>query len=173
MMEALTPEFALAFRALMVQSLAQEMQVTRKVLASIPDNRREYRPDPMSRSAWELAWHIAADVWFLQGIANLRFETNPDLSHANPACTATALAEWYENQFAAALSRARVMTPKQLVTEIALGGVAVRAGLRLPAVLYLLFLEKHTIHHRGQLTAYLRPMGAKVPAVYGPSADEP
>jgi uncharacterized damage-inducible protein DinB len=42
-----------------------------------------------------------------------------------------------------------------------------------PAVVYLQFSQKHTVHHRGQLSAYLRPMGAKVPGIYGGSADEP
>jgi uncharacterized damage-inducible protein DinB len=42
-----------------------------------------------------------------------------------------------------------------------------------PAVVYLQLMVNHSIHHRGQLSAYLRPMGAKVPAIYGGSADEP
>jgi len=44
---------------------------------------------------------------------------------------------------------------------------------RLPAAMYLGFELNHTVHHRGQLSAYLRPMGAKVPDIYGGSADEP
>jgi len=43
----------------------------------------------------------------------------------------------------------------------------------MPAVNYLTFVEKHSIHHRGQLATYLRPMGSKVPDIYGGSADEP
>jgi uncharacterized damage-inducible protein DinB len=43
----------------------------------------------------------------------------------------------------------------------------------LPAVMYLQFMLNHSIHHRGQLSAYLRPMGAKVPSIYGGSFDEP
>ena len=42
-----------------------------------------------------------------------------------------------------------------------------------PAVIYLSFLIRHQVHHRGQLSVYLRPMGAKVPAIYGGSFDEP
>ena len=42
-----------------------------------------------------------------------------------------------------------------------------------PAVAYLNFMLSHTIHHRGQLAAWLRPMGGKVPSIYGGSADEP
>jgi uncharacterized damage-inducible protein DinB len=43
----------------------------------------------------------------------------------------------------------------------------------MPVVFYLTFVNNHSIHHRGQLAAYLRPMGSKVPAIYGGSADEP
>jgi uncharacterized damage-inducible protein DinB len=172
-MEGLTPEFAVMFRDLLAQGLALEVTVTKKVLAAIPSDQRDYRPHPTSRSVWELAWHIAADVWFLEGISDGRFEVNADLSHPNPARDPIELAEWYENRFVAALAKVCAMTPAQLLTELALGDVAAKGGLRFPAVLYLLFLEKHTVHHRGQLSAYLRPIGGKVPRVYGPSADEP
>lgn len=168
-----TPEFAAAFRHLMLQVLAQEAETTKKVLAAVPDATRDYRPDSKSRSAWELAWHIAADVWFLEGIANLQFEVNPDLSHSNPARTSHELAEWYATRFAAALAKVRSMTIERLLTPVALGGVAAKKGLRLPGFLYLMFFNQHTVHHRGQLAAYLRPMGAKVPGIYGGSADEP
>jgi uncharacterized damage-inducible protein DinB len=46
-------------------------------------------------------------------------------------------------------------------------------GMQFPNVVYLNFMLKHSIHHRGQLSTYLRPMGAKVPSIYGGSADEP
>ncbi|MBM3756134.1 MAG: hypothetical protein FJW38_19370 [Acidobacteria bacterium] len=42
-----------------------------------------------------------------------------------------------------------------------------------PAVVYLNWANIHSIHHRGQLSAYLRSMGGKVPSIYGGSADEP
>jgi uncharacterized damage-inducible protein DinB len=43
----------------------------------------------------------------------------------------------------------------------------------LPAAFYLAFLNNHSIHHRGELATYLRPMGSKVPSIYGGSFDEP
>jgi uncharacterized damage-inducible protein DinB len=45
--------------------------------------------------------------------------------------------------------------------------------MKQPNVTYLGFANNHSIHHRGQLAAYLRAMGSKVPAIYGGSADEP
>ena len=70
----LTPEFATAYRDLMLASLSREMQTTKKVLAAVPDDKSEHRHDPNGRTAAELAWHIAnTDVQFLEGIAGLKF----------------------------------------------------------------------------------------------------
>lgn len=168
-----TPDFAVAFRELMLRILADEMQTTGRVLAAIPDTIRDYRPHTKSRSAWELAWHIAADVWFLEGMVAGQFQPNPDRSNPNPCQSAAELANWYALRYPQALEGVRSMTPEELVAPLTLGGVAEEAGFSLPAFHYLLWVHLHTVHHRGQLTSYLRPMGAKVPAVYGPSADDP
>jgi len=60
------------------------------------------------------------------------------------------------------------MTPAQLATPVDFDDVC-----KMPAVFYLGFVNNHSVHHRGQLAAYLRPMGSKVPSIYGGSADEP
>jgi len=60
------------------------------------------------------------------------------------------------------------MTAEQLLMPVNFAGV-----FNMPAVLYLGFLNNHSIHHRGELATYLRPMGSKVPAIYGGSYDEP
>jgi uncharacterized damage-inducible protein DinB len=163
---SLTPEFVVAYRDMMLMGLSNEMQTTRKVLAAVPDNKREYRPDPNARCAWELATHIAnVDVQFADGIADLKFVME---SEANQAQTASELAASYEKEFTRAINRIRAMTPEQLLTPIDFYGV-----FNLPAVMYLGFLNNHSIHHRGQLSSYLRPMGSKCPSIYGGSYDEP
>src|SRR5207302_10157184 len=69
-----TPEFVLAYRQMMLEAFTNEVQTTKKVLAAIPDTKRDYRPDPNARTAWELAWHLAeCDVDFLDSIADLKF----------------------------------------------------------------------------------------------------
>ena len=168
-----TLDFAVGFRGLMLDVLAREVQVTARVLASVPDDRRDYRPDPSSRSAWELAWHVAADVWFLEGIGRLRFEPNPDQSHTNPNSSSSTLAGWYSARAREALELIRTVSAEHLLGPVILGGVAEQSRQSFPAFVYLLWAHTHMVHHRGQLAAYLRPMGAKVPSIYGPSADEP
>src|SRR5260370_32383543 len=66
------------------------------------------------------------------------------------------------------IARIAQMTPEQLITPVEFFGV-----FNLPAAFYLAFLNNHSIHHRGEFATYLRPMGSKVPSIYGGSYDEP
>ncbi len=80
----------------------------------------------------------------------------------------TDLVNWYETNFLRAANRVRAMTPEQLATPVDFAGV-----FKMPAVFYLGFVNNHSVHHRGQLAAYLRPMGSRVPPIYGRSVDKP
>jgi uncharacterized damage-inducible protein DinB len=166
MSEGLTPEFALGYRAMMLDGFLREAETTKKVLAAVPDAASSYKPDPCARSAKDLAWHIAnSDVQFLEGIADLKFNThNPD---KKPQTSAEVVA-WYDENVKRNAARVAAMTAEQLMTPVNFLG-----AFNLPAVMYLVFLNNHSIHHRGELATYLRPMGAKVPAIYGGSYDEP
>jgi uncharacterized damage-inducible protein DinB len=162
-----TPEFAVAFTTFMLDSMEREMEVTHKVLAAVPEAQREFRPDPKSRTAFELAWHLAeGDVDFLESIANRRFSLDAPRPGA-PKPMGELLA-WYDVHFQAALKRVRTMTAEELMTPVDFYGV-----MTAPVFRFLLFANNHSIHHRAQLATYLRPMGSKVPSIYGGSADEP
>lgn len=164
---SLTPDFVRNYRDMMLMSLSNEMQCTKKVLAAVPDTKHDFRPDPNARTSWELARHIAnVDVQFANGIADQKFVMESESENAPQ--TATELAAWYEKELTRALDRVRAMSPEQLLTPIDFYGV-----FNLPAVMYLGFLNNHSIHHRGQLSSYLRPMGSKCPSIYGGSYDEP
>jgi uncharacterized damage-inducible protein DinB len=166
MSQGLTPEFALGYRAMMVDGITREVETTKKVISAVPDAASSFKPDPVARSAKDLAWHIVnTDVQFLEGIADLNFKMeNPE---HKPETTAEVVA-WYDQKVKAGMARISAMTAEQLMTPIAFFGV-----FNLPAVMYLGFLNNHMIHHRGELATYLRPMGAKVPSIYGGSYDEP
>ena len=144
------------------------METTKKVLAAIPDSKRDYRHDPNARTAWELAWHIAnSDVQFLDGIADLKFTMEtPDAEHKPK--TVAELVDWYDTNLKRAAARVATLSAEQLLTPIDFYGV-----FNLPGVFYLGFLNNHSIHHRGALATYLRPMGSKVPSIYGGSFDVP
>lgn len=166
MSQGMTPDFVLAYRAIMLDGIAREAESTKKVLAAVPDDKADYRPDPHARTARELATHIAnSDIQFLDGIADLKF----DMGAADAKLTTSAgTVGWYEENMNRGIERVKQMTAEQLMTPVEFFGV-----FNLPAVFYLGFLNNHSIHHRGELVTYLRPMGSKVPSIYGGSYDEP
>jgi uncharacterized damage-inducible protein DinB len=166
MSQGLTPEFVLTYRAIMLDGIAREAECTKKVIAAVPDAKSDYRPDQHARTAKELAWHIAnTDVQFLDGIADRNFKME---SPENKPQTSGDVVSWYDENIKRGIARIADMTPEQLLTPVEFFGV-----FNLPAVLYLGFLNNHSIHHRGELATYLRPMGSKVPSIYGGSYDEP
>jgi len=164
--QGLSPEFALAYRAMMLDGIVREAECTKKVIAAVPDTQSHYKPDPHARTAKELASHLAsADIQFLDGIADLKFD--PNSRDHNPP-TVGELVAWYDENLKRGVARVATMNADQLLTPVNFFGV-----FNLPAVLYLGFLNNHSIHHRGELATYLRPMGSKVPSIYGGSYDEP
>jgi uncharacterized damage-inducible protein DinB len=166
MSQGLTPEFVLTYRAIMLDGIAREAECTKRVIAAVPDAKSDYRPDEHARTAKELAWHIAnTDVQFLDGIAELNFKME---SPENKPQSSAEVVSWYEENISRGIARVAAMTPEQLLTPVEFFGV-----FNLPAALYLGFLNNHSIHHRGELATYLRPMGSKVPSIYGGSYDEP
>jgi len=110
-MSAPTPDFALAYRDLMINGFAREIEITKKVLAAIPEDKRDYRPDPNARTAWDLAWHIAnTDVQFLNGIADLKF-TMANPAEADKPKTIAEIVAWYDTNAKRALDRRTVAHP--------------------------------------------------------------
>ena len=166
MSQGLTPEFALGLRAMMLDGFAREAECTKRVIAAVPEAACDYRPDPHARNAKELAWHLAnTDIQFLDGIADQKFNMT---GRENKPQTIAEIAAWYEENVKRTIARVQGLTAEQLITPVDFAGV-----FNMPAVLYLGFLNNHSIHHRGELATYLRPMGSKVPKIYGGSYDEP
>ena len=166
MSQQMSPEFVLAYRTLMLDSFKNEASITRKVIAAVPDDRADYKPDPNARSARELMWHLAnTDVQFLDGIAGLSFAME---SPEHKPQTAAEVAAWYDQNVQRGIARVEAMTAEQLLTPVNFFN-----AFNMPSVFYLGFLNNHSIHHRGELATYLRPMGSKVPSIYGGSFDEP
>lgn len=162
----MTPEHAKFLSQVVGQQLQSEWKTTYKVIAAVPEDKRSYKPEPSSRDAWFLAHHIATtDVGFLRAVIANDFGA---FAVETPATTIAALADWYKHEFPKALEQALAKDGAHLATKVsAFGGV-----INLPSVLYMLFCNNHMVHHRGQLSTYLRPMGGKVPAIYGNSFDQ-
>ena len=146
----------------------KEAPATRKVLSRIPDHS-DYRPDPKSRTAREIAWLIVREEMALAaGLEKGAFEWTEE--PAPPTMSAVLAA--YDHHHDDITKRLHELTPnrwEQNAPFMYQGQEVMRAPGYENAWGFLLDM----IHHRGQLTTYLRPMGSTVPQVYGPSADEP
>jgi len=148
-------------------TLKNESRITKKVLEAVPPNKGEYKPEPNPRSANELVRHIAdAENRFLETVINGVFDTNPSLIPENVK-TAQEIAAWYEERFARNFEALTKISGEQLTKMVDFRGMFQR-----PAVSFVMLGLHHTIHHRGQLSSYLRCMGAKVPSIYGESYDD-
>jgi len=161
-----TPEFASAFRDMYVGILENELATTKRVIGNIPEDKKSYTPHKDSRTAWQIAVHVAqSDVWFLNSLAEQKFDWT---DQPEPATTVAGLNEWYDKNFRTGAARVRKMSGPELLKTVDFFGI-----MKAPLFLYLNFALVHAVHHRGQLSTYLRPMGAKVPDIYGGSFDEP
>jgi uncharacterized damage-inducible protein DinB len=148
--------------------IRNETKTTRRVIEAIPADNCGWCPDPVSKSALDLAWHIASsECFFLNGIATGKFEQTGDGSRPASVNTPAGVLEWYDENQPKALAGVTQLNGDDLARIVDFFGM-----FQLPAVAYAGFLCSHSIHHRGQLSSYLRPMGGKVPSIYGPSADE-
>ncbi|MGD9906038.1 MAG: DinB family protein [Vicinamibacterales bacterium] len=167
----MTPEQATFLVQQYTQLMQGEFPATCKVLAAVKDDSRDYKPDAKSRSAWELATHLAtADVWFLDSVLNGKFEWDPEKVKQveGQFKTVAEVVAFYEKTFPEKLKALQAKSPAEMATPISFFGM-----MEMPAAAFLGMANNHGIHHRGQLAAYLRAMGSKVPAIYGGSADEP
>ncbi len=144
-----------------------ESRTTKKILEAVPADKAEYRPDPISKSAIELVRHIAAaDNRFVESVIKGVFDTNPAMISENVK-TPAEIAAWYEERFAKNFEALSKLRGEHLVKIVDFRGMFQR-----PAVTFVMMGLHHTIHHRGQLSSYLRSMGAKVPSIYGESYDD-
>jgi len=150
-----------------------EMTMTRKVLERVPDDKRDWKPHPKSFSLGALATHVAnLPTWGSETLnrSDIDVGGTPPLS-ALPS-TSEILAT-YDRNVAAARAALTGKTDAELAAMWSLR----RSGKTLfsmpKTAVWRSFVVSHLIHHRAQLTVYLRLLDVPVPALYGPSADEP
>jgi len=162
--DALLPEFE------------QEMANTRKLLERVPEARAAWRPHDKSRSLGELAVHLAGIVgWMASTMSQDSFDLAPPGGRRDPPPTwvsrADTLRLFDQN---VGLARAALLknddAAYQRPWSLKRGGQTLMTIPR--ATVVRRFLFSHSIHHRGQLTVYLRLLGVPLPPLYGPTADE-
>jgi uncharacterized damage-inducible protein DinB len=162
----LQPDQALFARDLALNALRMEHPVTRRVIDAIPLDKGGYRPDEIAKTAIDLAWHIvAAEHRFLNAVVTGAFDTGRS-GRPETITNAAEVSRWYADTFEADVEQIAALPAEHLTRLIDFRGI-----ITLPAIAFLSIGLNHSIHHRGQLSMYLRPMGAKVPAIYGESYD--
>lgn len=148
--------------------LAAELPAFNRVIRAMPNDRLDYRPHEKNTPAGQLAWQVATELGQLVELFE-KGEVHHELGDT-PA-TIDEIASTLERNGEAALAAVKNLGEERWngPGRFFIGGKAVwEDKIAEMAWGYLLDL----VHHRGQLTAYLRPMGGKVPSVYGPTADD-
>ena len=156
------------YREYFVECFEAEKPKFLRVLRAIPDGQAEYRPHPRSTSAGDLVWLLASelrDACDLIDHGEVSFVLRPAPALSESIAVYERNAEDLQKRLANVNDEAWGRNARFLVN-----GAAVWEATLGDMLFGFLF---DAIHHRGQLSAYLRPMGGKVPSIYGPSGDDP
>jgi len=153
-----------------LQAWEMECQITSKVLAAYPAAKADYKPAEISRTAKELAWTFVLEQYVLQSALT------GEIDFAKTQLPAPATFKEVLDTFAkvCAETTAKVKAAPDAALEKSLDfpvGPGKMAPVPVSRVLWMMLMD--SIHHRGQLWVYLRMFGARVPSIYGPTADEP
>jgi uncharacterized damage-inducible protein DinB len=158
--------------AMLLPEFDHEMANTRKALERVPDGQLQFRPHEKSWTLRELAGHVAqVPGWLTVTLRTPELDISQPFPQPKLDTKADVLAA-----FDAALAEARpalagASNEDLMATWTMKMGEEVVFSMPKVAVIRS-FVMNHMIHHRGQLTVYLRLSGGSVPALYGPSADE-
>jgi uncharacterized damage-inducible protein DinB len=163
----MSPAEAKSIANMLLDGIERDYATTKKVIAAVPQNQLDFKLGEKGRTMRELAWHlIASEAWFGEGIASRDFSGSE--VPMPPKATVADLNAFYAKEVPAKIAKVKNLTGEQLAEIIDFFGV-----MKVPNFALIGFWNNHSIHHRGQLAAYLRAVNAHVPSIYGGSADEP
>ena len=145
-----------------------ELKATYDIIAALPADNLEYKPHQVNRTAYEIAEHVVAHVYDLDIIANnTQCDERLKYDFQNPQRLADEMKGLWEK----ALNSLESMTNEKWENELVELLIEGKSFVTLHRMHMMWFFHNDIIHHRGQLSAYIRPMGGKNPAVYGYSFD--
>ncbi len=157
----------------LIMELDRECATTRKLLARVPDDKMSFKPHEKSSSLGALAWHVATiPAWIGMSVLGDGYDfATGEKPPAQPQ-TAAEMVTHFDTFLGGAKE-----SLAQLDDEKAMGLWTLKAGgkeiFSMPRIaLVRSILLNHSIHHRGQLSVYLRLLDVPIPSIYGPSADE-
>jgi uncharacterized damage-inducible protein DinB len=148
----------------------QEMTVTRRLLARVPGGKGDWKPHPKSFSLAHLAQLVAR----MPGWQTLTIK-NTELNLGGFGGYSNETTDWLLNEFDKNVGEARAAIAGATDADLAVTW-SLKAGdktlFSAPRVAVVRQNMNHLIHHRGQLTVYLRELDVPIPSIYGPTADE-
>jgi uncharacterized damage-inducible protein DinB len=153
-----------------VTAWEQEHATTMRTLREYPAGKEDFRPAAKSRTGRELVWIFLAEEKVIEGAitGNLPFGAPPP----PPPVTIAELTRMYETGHRELVAKVQAMPESRLGATMKFPvGPGQMGDARVGQVFWMMLMDH--IHHRGQLSVYLRILGARVPSIYGPTADEP
>jgi uncharacterized damage-inducible protein DinB len=152
-----------------------EMATTRVLLERVPAERAGWRPHPKSRLLGDLAMHVARiPEWASIALERTEFDASAPVNDAltTPAYESAAqLLRVYDDNVRAARARLVRTTDGEFMVQWTLKNAG-KVLFSMPRVaVFRSFILNHAVHHRGQLTVYLRLLDIPIPNIYGPTAD--
>lgn len=155
-------------RDFFLERRAVEFGAFDRVIGALPQDQFDYRPHARSQSAREIVWTLAAET---RACSEMIDAGCIDWHHQPPSGTPAELVSDFQRSYEALSKRAAALddTSWQRKVQFLVEGTLMQAP---PLGQFLWYLFFDAIHHRGQLSTYIRPMGGKVPSIYGPSGDD-
>jgi len=148
-----------------------EFETTVRVLQNYPEGKDDFRPAEKSRTARELAWNFVTEDMLIERLSSGRLEPGGQPPPA-PALSVGEILRKYQDTHANAVDKVRAMPPETFEHTVQFPVGPKRMGdVRIADACWMMMMD--CVHHRGQLSVYLRMLGAPVPSIVGPSADEP
>jgi uncharacterized damage-inducible protein DinB len=156
-----------------VAELQQEAAATRKLLERLPAEKLSWRPHPKSMTLGQLAQHVATTPSIPKNLlaADTFDAMTVDFTPAQPTSVAD-VRKAFEDSMVSARDTLNAWTSKDLETTWRLKAGPKELMAAPKSALVRSLVLNHMVHHRGQLTVYLRMLDVPLPSVYGPSADE-
>ena len=153
-----------------IDALNKEHETTRRVVDAYPADQADLKPHPRSNSALQLVWTFAIEEALILAALNDQLKLGGGFPPA-PATWGEAVAAFKKNH--ADVTAALANAPDSAFQGTVRFFTAPKTMGDIPKTQFFWFILCDQIHHRGQLSVYLRLAGGKVPSIYGPSADEP
>jgi uncharacterized damage-inducible protein DinB len=165
----------MALTEALVREMQQENRVTRSLLEIVPADRADWKPHEKSFSMGQLASHIVnLQGWVLLALEHSEFDMHPPGQEPvkSPGFdTVEALLDRFDRNVAAAHEALETAADADLFVDWTLKNAGSTVFTAPKAGVLRSFILNHTIHHRGQLSVYLRLCDVPLPMIYGPTAD--